>query len=99
MYKERWTSGVRRGEGLVQRSSSASMTHLLVITADHLPKRHLVAETVGRLIGIQGLAAQVWHGQVGGVRQQSRRVFGCPVVSRLHTLHTPRGEQSTLTSS
>lgn len=58
--------------GLVQRSSSASMTHLLVITADHLPKGHLVAETVGRLIGVQGLAAQVWHGQVGGVRQQSR---------------------------
>ena len=49
-----------------QQSISA---HIIIVTADHFSKGDLVAQAIGRLVGVQGLAVQVRHGQVGWVRQ------------------------------
>lgn len=45
--------------------SQVPTTHIRIVTADHLPVGHLVAEAVGGLIGVHG---HVQH--VGGMHRQ-----------------------------
>ena len=53
-------------------------TYIIVVTSDHLSEGDLLAVTVGGFIWVQGLAAKVRHGDVGGVREVHSRLLGCP---------------------
>ena len=48
-------------------------THIIVVAADHFSERDLLTVAIEGLIGVQRLAAQVWHWEVGRVRQARGR--------------------------
>ena len=53
-------------------------THIFIVTADHLSEGDLLTVTVEGFVGVQWLAAQVRHREVGGVWEIHRRLLGYP---------------------
>ena len=63
-------------------------TYIIIVTSDHLSKGDLLAVAVGGFIWVQGLAAQIGHGDVGGVWEIHGRLFGRPGCQQKQTLQT-----------